>query len=203
MYWFVRHTLGVIRRLLLRVEVIGSEKIPERGGFIIASNHRSHLDPVMFCISTQRKIVYMAKRELFDVPIVGGILHRAGVIKLNRDGLDKAVLKSGIRVIKEGRGLGFFPEGTRSLDGKLGAGKGGVSVFAFSTNVPVIPAFISGTEQAMPSGKCYIRPAKIRITFGNRLIAPRDVDRSEKKALYQNFTDSIMQEIARLEKEAT
>jgi 1-acyl-sn-glycerol-3-phosphate acyltransferase len=121
-------------------------------------------------------------------------------IKLDRKGIGKEALREGLKDLNRGKGLLVFPEGTRSIDGSLGSGKAGVAAFAMSVGVPVIPTFITGTEQAMPPGVHYIRFRKVSISFGKKLIPPKVINKADRKSAYQGFIDKVMQEIGSLEK---
>lgn len=202
-YWFVQITSHFLAKALFRLEVEGLKNIPRRGAFILACNHRSHLDPLMIAVSISRKLFFMAKMELFQGRFSRAIFKGLNCVELDRDGIDRSALKEGLRTLHRGRGLLVFPEGTRSKDGKLGSGKAGAAVFAFGTETSVIPTFISGSERAMPPKRHFITPAKIKVRFGERLIPPKVVSKGDRKQAYQQFTDKIMQEIANLEKEAT
>ncbi|MFH1867351.1 MAG: lysophospholipid acyltransferase family protein [Candidatus Omnitrophota bacterium] len=202
-YWFVQITIHFLAKALFRLEAAGLENIPRKGGFILASNHRSHLDPPMVTVCISRKLYFLAKIELFKSQFFAKILKGLDCIELDRDGIGRSALKEGLRVLHRGRGLLIFPEGTRSKDGRLGFGKAGASVFAFGAGVPVIPTFISGSERAMPPKRHFITPDKIKVTFGKGLVPPKVIKKEDRKQAYQKFADRIMQEIANLEKEET
>jgi len=183
------------------MEVRGSENLPKSGGFIIVSNHRSHLDPPLIASSTMRKVNFLGKMELFKNRFLGGVLRRVNCIELNREGIDRFALKRGLKVLTDGGVLGVFPEGTRSLTDNLGPAKGGVSIFAFSANVPVVPMFIKGSADALAPGSKTIRRNKIVVRVGKPFYPP-EYDKKDRKRVYQEFTDKAMQEIIKLAKEA-
>jgi 1-acyl-sn-glycerol-3-phosphate acyltransferase len=144
----------------------------------------------------------MTKMELFKGRVSELIFKGLNCIMLDRNGIDRTALKEGLRALHRGRGLLVFPEGTRSKDGRLGSGKAGAAVFAFGSGAPVVPAFIKGSERAMPPKRHFIIPYKVKVTFGIRIMPPEIVNKADKKQAYQDFTDRIMQEIASLEEEA-
>ncbi|MFC1807658.1 lysophospholipid acyltransferase family protein [Candidatus Omnitrophota bacterium] len=201
-YWFVQITVWILARFYLRLKIEGHENVPKKGPFILASNHRSNLDPPIIAVSMDRKLHFLAKRELFNNELAAKFFRGINLLKLNREGMDKQALRDALDVLKNGRGLLIFPEGTRSKDGKIGFARGGVSAFACSSGAPVIPVFIKGTEQAMPPKKHYILPAKIIVRFGKRIEPPKAISRIDRKSVYQEFTNRVMQEIAGLGKEA-
>ncbi|NQT95759.1 MAG: 1-acyl-sn-glycerol-3-phosphate acyltransferase [Candidatus Omnitrophica bacterium] len=203
LYWIVRHAVFILTKILCRLEVSGSENIPEYGRFIMASNHCSHLDPPIIVSSVLRKMHFLSKAELFRGKFFEGFFKGCNCIKLDRNGIGRSALKEGVKVLQRGRGLALFPEGRRSLDGNMGAGKGGVAVFAFASNAPVFPVYIEGSRRALPPKSAIIRLFKVRVRIGKAFYAPKDFDKSNRKQAYQEFTERIMREISQLAKEAT
>ncbi|MFA5069426.1 MAG: lysophospholipid acyltransferase family protein [Candidatus Omnitrophota bacterium] len=187
-------------RFLFRLEIRGRGNIPSNGAFILASNHRSNLDPVILSVCIDRRLSFLAKAELFENNISRWILRRLDCIELKRSGEDKAALKKGIRVLRDGRALLLFPEGTRSRDNRLGKARPGISLFAFTTGVCVVPAYVTGTEKVLPIGSRCIRPNTVRVTFGRPLYAEKGIPYEMRKAGYQVFADSIIDGISNIEK---
>jgi 1-acyl-sn-glycerol-3-phosphate acyltransferase len=202
-YWFIQIVVGILARFLFRLEIRGRHYIPKNGPFILASNHRSNLDPVILAVCTDRKLFFLAKAELFENAISNAILKKVNCIELKRFGEDKAALKKGLRALRNGKGLLLFPEGTRSRNNKLGSGKTGLSLFAFTAKCPVVPVFISGTQKALPIGTRFIHVSTIRVLFGKPMEAKKNVIRTDRKEEYQIFVDKVMRSIADLEKKAT
>jgi 1-acyl-sn-glycerol-3-phosphate acyltransferase len=200
LYWLVHITAGILSRCLFSVEIRGGENIPEKGAFILASNHRSNIDPVLLATSVNRKLFFLAKAELFENHVISFILKKLNCIELRRSGEDKAALKKGLKVLRSGRGLLLFPEGKRSKDNFLGRGKPGLSLFAFATGVTVVPVFITGTEKVLPIGSRMISLSKIIVVFGEPLYAKKNIDHNARKSEYQHFVDKIMEAIAILER---
>ncbi|MEZ0323336.1 MAG: lysophospholipid acyltransferase family protein [Hydrogenothermaceae bacterium] len=137
-------------RYLLRIKAEGTENIPKNGGCIIAANHRSHLDPPVLNIISPRPILFMAKKELFEVPFLGWFIRKAGAIPVNRDNKDVSALKKALNVLKDGYCIGIFPEGTRSKPGEFRKAQPGVGFLIEKAKVPVIPVLIEGTDKVFP-----------------------------------------------------
>ena len=203
-YWFIHIISGILIRILLCPAVIGRENMPKNGSFIIASNHRSDLDPPIIAAKISRKVHFIAKRELFANKTAEAFFKMLNCIRLNRHGVDRSAIEEAVEALNRGSGLLIFPEGTRSRDKKLKTGKPGVAVFAITAQVPVIPVFLSGTERLTLRGILFMRFAKVSIVFGEKIFPPKDTDinEDEKKIVYQEFTDKIMREIAKLEPKA-
>lgn len=171
----------VIFKLLFRLSIEGKEKIPSEGGVVIAANHRSYLDPVILALLVPHRINFMAKEELFRNPIFGYFIRKLGAFPLRRDSLDKSAYQKALRVLKKGGVLALFPEGTRSLSGKLGNLKQGSIRIAIYSKVPIIPVVIRGTEEVLAPGRKIIKLEKIRVKIGDPIL-PQEWERREKRA---------------------
>ena len=199
-YWFIQTLVCILAKLLFGLKVYGAENIPKRGAFILASNHRSNLDPPMIAVSVRRKLFFLTKAELFENNVFAAISRSLNCIRVNRTGIDRVAGKKALKALKSGRGLLLFPEGKRSRDGKLGKGKAGIALFAFALSVPVIPTFIKGSESALPIGSSSIKLHRISVSFGKPFYHPLIKNKNNKKQVYQDFVDKIMKEISELEK---
>ena len=192
LYSISRSFCALICRLLLTVKINGKENVPVQGGFILASNHKSNLDPILLAVVCKRKIGFMAKESLFKVPVLSWILSNAATFPVKRNGADTFALKNAIKKVSSGKGLGIFPEGTRSESKQPSKILPGIGFIAARTNAPVIPVFIRGTEIALPKGAKFIRPAKVSITFGKPVTY-------NKTLSYQEIAESVMNNIRKLQ----
>ncbi len=166
--------------------------MPAKGkGFILVSNHVSNLDPFVLGAACREELNFMAKDELFKNPFFDWILRKINAFPLKRKGADISAIREAMKRVKAGGGLLVFPEGVRSEDGKLGAGHEGVGFLASKLNVPVIPAFIKGTEKALPKGASFVRPSKISVCFGKEITL-------ERRVAYSDVADTVMRAIKHL-----
>ncbi|WP_209122573.1 1-acyl-sn-glycerol-3-phosphate acyltransferase [Alkalihalobacillus sp. BA299] len=169
-----------------RVETIGLENIPNEGPVILCSNHIHNFDPPFLGSYVPRKVHYMAKAELFKVPVLGRAVSAVGAFPVKRGSGDKQALKLGLKVLKDGGALGLFPEGTRSKDGKLGKGLAGAGFFALRSDAVVIPCAIIGS---------YKPYSKLRVIYGE----PLEMESLRAaKASSGDVTDYIMKAIGEL-----
>ncbi|MEB1806864.1 MAG: 1-acyl-sn-glycerol-3-phosphate acyltransferase [Bacillaceae bacterium] len=169
-----------------RVETIGLENIPKEGPVLLCSNHIHNFDPPFLGSYVPRKVHYMAKAELFKVPLLGRMITAVGAFPVKRGAGDKQALKLGLKILKEGEALGLFPEGTRSKDGKLGKGLAGAGFFALRTDAVVIPCAIIGSYKPF---------SKLRVIYGE----PLEMESLRAaKASSGEVTDYIMKAIAEL-----
>ncbi len=188
--WF---KIRPIFKKLFRVQVEGVENIPQEKGCIIASNHRSNLDPFVLNVISPRPILFMAKQELFQVPLLGWFIKKAGAIPVKRNRRDIGALKKAIELIKEGQCIGIFPEGRRAEPGQFRKPQSGVGLLVARTQAPVVPVRIEGTDIVYPVGSKIPKAGKssIKIKIGK----PLKIEESDN---YQQISEHIMEKIKQL-----
>ncbi|MCC7076852.1 MAG: 1-acyl-sn-glycerol-3-phosphate acyltransferase [Acidimicrobiia bacterium] len=194
-YWFLRYGLEFLMRLLYRVKVEGRANVPRKGSVILAANHLSAFDPPFFAIAFRRRITALANARYFDSKN-GWFFRGMGQIPLvPGDDISRDLAFDCARgLLGHGKILGIFPEGNRSLDGKLHRGRLGVAVLAREAGVPVVPAGIVGTFDVLPKGAK--RPKvfrRITIRVGEPLTHP-----SGRAVDDRAFTDAVMASLAEL-----
>jgi len=171
------------------MEKYGRENVPKEGGFILASNHMSYLDPVAVGSACPRKLNYMARHDLFSNPFFAWVLYKAGAFPVKRETADIWALKEAISRVRNGGGLLLFPEGRRlSLSEEDAKAEAGVGFLADKLNVPVIPVHVKGTEKAWPKGAKFFVLTKISVVFGKRI-------HLERGKPYQDIAQSIMDNV--------
>ncbi len=141
--FFVNCMLFPYYKLLFKIEVKGRENIPSKEALIFASTHTSHHDPPLLATATRKHIAYMAKKELFDIPVLSQLISALGAFPVNREKPEIKTIKTARRVIASKRwNLGIFPQGTRIPDGSLDSVKSGFSHIARITKSTVVPVYI-------------------------------------------------------------
>jgi 1-acyl-sn-glycerol-3-phosphate acyltransferase len=197
LYRVVWCIIRVLMVTLLRRRVHGAEHVPPRGAVIIASNHISNLDPPLVGTAIWRPFAFMAKEELFHNRFFGAFIRRLYAFPVRRGAPDRAALKQALDLLGRGWGLVMFPEGTRSEDGELKEPEMGVGMIALRSGVPVIPAYVTGTDQVMPKGGG-IRLARVAITFGPPLRFTATEGEKPGREEYEAAAREIMAAIARI-----
>ncbi|MEN3034645.1 MAG: lysophospholipid acyltransferase family protein [Aquificaceae bacterium] len=175
-----------------RVSAFGIENVPE-GAFILASNHRSYLDPPVLVSVLPRRVFFIAKEELFRGAF-GRVLPHLGALPIKRGGADIRALYRALEILKTGCGVGIFPEGTRATDGFLEP-KPGVGLLAVKSLAPVLPACIKGTDIVLPRGKKFPVPkARIYVRFGK----PSVFQGMDEPKVYKEVAKEVMESIVKL-----
>lgn len=146
------------------LEVVGKENIPKEG-VIIASNHISYLDPPIIGSLTPRRSNFMAKKGLFDVPIFSWIIKFAA-FPVDRDKPRPSTIKEAVNRIRNGHIVVVFPEGQRNDTSELLEPKPGIGMVAVMSRAPIVPAYITGADKALPPGARWLKRAKIKVVFG-------------------------------------
>ncbi|MBA7542293.1 1-acyl-sn-glycerol-3-phosphate acyltransferase [subsurface metagenome] len=151
-YSIVRAIAWIILKIFWRMEIRGIENLPESGGLIITSNHVSYLDPAVLVASLNRKIYFIAKKEVFKNTFISFLLKNMNAFSVDRDNVDMFAFKKAMNILREEKVLGIFPEGTRSSNGELQELKMGALKIAMKTGVPILPVGINGTHKIYPRG---------------------------------------------------
>lgn len=161
--------LAVSIRLICRinggVEIIGKENIPPQGGVLVAANHISYMDPLLVGAVLPRNATFMARKGLFDIPLLGWMI-RGAAFPVDRESPRPSTIKETVRRLKEGALIVIFPEGRRSDTGELMEAKRGIGLIASLSKVPVVPTLIIGSDRALPVDAKWLKKAKITVVFG-------------------------------------
>lgn len=185
-YSFAKSVLLGVLKPIYRFEVIGRENLPKSGGVLLCTNHIHNFDPIVAGINAPRPVHFMAKEELFNVPILGKLVPHLNAFPVKRGMSDREALRKGLSVLKEGHVFGLFPEGTRSKTGELGKGLAGAGFFALRTDAEIVPCAIIGPYKAFK---------KLKVVYGK----PIDMKaHRERKATAEETTEIIMNEIRKL-----
>jgi 1-acyl-sn-glycerol-3-phosphate acyltransferase len=199
-YGLCHYFIGIAYDIFFRGEVVGVENLPQRGGFLIAANHASHLDPPMIGCHISRQLAYFARKTLWKGGIASWWLDSVGTIPVDRDGgQDVSAIKRVLRALKEERGVILFPEGTRTPDGRLQPAKPGVGFIAIKTQVPVVPVRIFGSHEAYGKGRPLRLNTPVTVVFGKPMPPAAYDDPKAGKERAQIASERIMAEIARLQ----
>jgi glycerol-3-phosphate dehydrogenase (NAD(P)+) len=174
-YWPARLVIKTAILVYFRVRRLGREHVPD-GGVILASNHRSFLDPFVIGCSVRRPIYFVAKRELFRNPLVGWFLNGMGAFPVRRGQADEESVETALALLDQGEAVVMFPEGTRIVSGSLGRPKRGVGRLALQSGAPVVPIAVTGSERARDGWR--IKPVRVHLRCGAPLTFRKVADPS-------------------------
>jgi len=192
---------GIAQPLLkwfAKFEIYGQEHIPPSDGAIVMSNHVSNLDPIFLGAAVPRELHYIARDDLFRVKLFGGFINYFNAFPIKRGKADLQTLRKTLSMLKEDKLLLMFPEGTRSVDGTLGEALEGAGFIAYRANVPVIPAFVKGTEIILPRHAKGIKRAKVSVSFGPAIELSELRNTRRAREAYKPIAEEIMKGIAAL-----
>lgn len=156
-YQIIRKLLWIYFKIFNRVELIGAEKLPTDGAYMICANHKSYGDPLLIASQVKRPVHFMAKKELFDNKIIGSAIKKFYAFPVDRGASDITAIKTALRVLKDGQILGVFPEGTRVKEINYENGKAGVIMIAHKAKVKIVPMYIEGSYVPFKKLKLYVR----------------------------------------------
>jgi len=183
----------VLLARLLEYRIEGAPHEP-RPPYLIIANHTSALDDPLVAIAARTRLVYIGKEELMRPWIVGLWIRSLGNIFIRRGEPDRAALEAALRALRRGSAVSVFPEGTRSLDGRVGLFHHGTAWLALRAGVPVLPLGIAGAHRAMPKGARWPRGGSIVVRIGPPLHVPK-VDGRVTRPMMEEWTERFKQAV--------
>src|ERR1700691_5374121 len=164
-YYIIYFSTKVLSWFCFPYKTYQTRNIPRQGGFILASNHASNLDPMLLGICSVRRINFMAKIELFK-GLLGFFLIHLGSFPVKRGEADFGAMREALRRLKIGRVILIFVEGTRRIGNEPSQAQAGVGFLAMKSNVPIVPVFVQGTDKVMAPGTKFFKRGRVFATFG-------------------------------------
>ena len=199
-YWMASRAVYWFVRTVARLEVVGAGNVPMEGRVVVVGNHLSNFDPVLVCGCSPRRMRAMAKREIFETPLVGWTVWAFGAFPVRRYSADFGALRVGRNHLLAGRAVLVFPEGTRSPTQALMPALPGSAMLALLGDAPVVPVAVTGTEalsgpRAILGGLLRGRPT-VRVEFGEPFSLGGEGAATGRRA--EQATDLLMRRIAEL-----
>ncbi len=178
-------------RLLFRGYTYGNKNVPKVGPLIVVANHGSHLDPPLLGHALGRPVAFMAKAELFNIPVIGSIIRACGAYPVKRGASDREAIRTASNRLKEGWAIGVFIDGTRQADGRVNAPLAGASLLSARTGAALLPVGIINTHKALGLKKRFPRLIPLRLNIGQPIEPPI----SRKKEALQAATKELQLKI--------
>ena len=196
--WLLYHLFkwSVVAPMLnvyFRGRIVGAEKVPQLGPFVAVSNHASDFDPPLLSCCMRRPVAFMAKEELFGVPVLKQAIALYGAYPVNRKAPDRSAIKSSLSYLEAGWATGVFLQGTRTADGRITEPKLGAALIAAKAGVPLLPVCLWGTNTIAKKGSAMPKPVPVTVRIGDLIEAPSSTNRKDLEALTQRCAEIINQ----------
>ena len=164
-YWLVTGLVSIVSLIFYPCRVYGRMNVPRKGGFILASNHESNIDPMLLPVVCPRQMRFMAKDSLFSNPVLGALIRTGGGFPIRRGRADRGALTEFLHQLDLGYPVLIFPQGTRGGEKP----QAGVGFLAVKSGKAVLPTYIEGTDQVLPKGKSFPQRHPVKVIFGEPL----------------------------------
>lgn len=198
LYRTLELTLAPALRVIYRPEVVGAANVPSTGPVILAANHVSFADEIFTPLGARRQVSYFAKAEYFNTPglkgrVTAAFFYRCGHVPVERADTRSAasVVDIGVDLLRDGRALGIFPEGTRSPDGRLYKFRTGVARLALRSGAPIVPVGLIGTRAVQPPGDRRWHLAPVAVHFGEPLDFSARAGEERSARVLREITDTV------------
>ena len=178
-------------QVYLRGRTYGVHNVPKQGPLVVVSNHASDFDPPILSCCVGRPVAYMAKEELFNIPILGQAIQVYGAYPVSRGAADRSAIRSALQYLENGWATGVFLEGTRTPDGRIVDPKLGAALIAAKAKAPLLPVSLWGTHKIFKKGSAIPLPVPITVRIGEIIAAPISTNRDELQAVTQQCAKAI------------
>jgi 1-acyl-sn-glycerol-3-phosphate acyltransferase len=204
MLYFILWPLAwLVFKLFFRLKIEGKHNVPTPGPLIIAANHKSYLDPIVLILASKRRIYFMAKSELFRIPLFNWLIRILGAFSVERAEADRQAFRKALEILSDGKILGLFPEGTRIRHAVLGPLESGVALIALKSGAPILPIGIIGADKVMPKGSRIPRLPRLKVRIGEPIYAQdrvtpspgREPDSATKKETINTLLATLAQKL--------
>lgn len=200
LYWIGWSLFRLILIIFGRWKVFGKENVPPKGPVILAPNHVSFADPPTAGCGILRQVHFMAKTELFKVPILGFLIKSVGAFPVKQNTADRAAIRRAIEFLGQGEVVCIFPEGSRSPDGNLMKAQAGLGMIALKSKAPVVPVALIGTEKLLPLHSPFIHFARVKVIYGKPITFDDLYDRGMDREAIEQVGERVMAAIREMQK---
>lgn len=159
-------------RAYFRGRIYGAANMPQTGPVLVVANHASDFDPPIVSSCVCRPVSYMAKQELFKVPILAPAIRLYGAYPVQRGGAARGAIRAALEQLDQGWAVGIFLQGTRTPDGRIPQPKLGAAMIAAKAQVPLVPVSLWGTHRILPRGATLPKPLPVTVRIGPPIAPP-------------------------------
>ena len=195
-YRFARAVVLSVCKVVFRVRVVGADRVPTSGAYIVAPSHRSIFDIPFAAFITRGPIRFLAKDDLFANPLAAKFLDALGAVKVERGTADRGALRVLEAALREGSPVAIFPEGTRKQGAEIAELFDGAAFLSVKLGVPIVPVGIGGSEHILPKGKVFPRIHRVAVSVG-RPIVPPVLEGRARRAAAGRLTEELQLELQR------
>ncbi len=174
-----------------RGKAYGLEKVPKKGPLVVVCNHGSYYDPPLLSTTIRRPVSFMAKEELFKVPVLKELIKLYGAYPVKRGAGDRSAIRLALDALKDGWAVGLFLEGTRTKDGRIYDPKLGAALIAAKANAPILPVSLWGVEKIVKKGSAIPQSVPLTLRVGDVIPPPISTKREELEAITNHCTKII------------
>lgn len=175
-----------------RGRIYGAENVPQKGSLLVVSNHASYFDPPILSSCIRRPVAYMAKEELFHIPIFKQAIELYGAYPVSRGSADRNAIRAALKYLEAGWATGVYLEGNRTPDGRITDPKRGAALLAAKAQAPLLPVSLWGTQNILKKGSAIPQPVPVTVRIGKLIAPPSSTDREELQAVTQQCAAAIM-----------
>jgi len=197
-YEFFRRVLALFVRMATRTEVVGRDRVPREGPFILVANHQSILDPIIVQVHCPRPLHTLTKSTQFNGAFFGWLMPRLNAIPTRRYRVDPQVIRVVLRRLAGGEGVGVYPEGERSWDARLQPFRRGTVRLLLKAGVPVVPCGVVGSYDVWPRWSRTVRRRRVRLEFGEAIRWPAMDDRAQREAQLPDAMETLRTRLTEL-----
>lgn len=190
-HYFKWSVVAPVLHTYFRARIYGAENVPQDGALVVVSNHASDFDPPILSNCVRRPVAFMAKEELFKVPVLKQAISLYGAYPVKRGSADRSAIQAALRYLEKGWATGVFLEGTRTSDGRIHDPKLGAALIAAKAKAPLIPVCLWGTDRIFIKGSPFPRPVPITVRIGQPIPAPPSTNREVLEALTAQCAQEI------------
>lgn len=177
--------------LYFRGRIYGADQVPRRGPLIVVTNHASDFDPPIVSNCVGRPVSFMAKEELFRVPVLCQAIRLYGAYPVKRGAADRSAIRAALQQLDQGWSVGIFLQGTRTPDARIPSPKLGAALIAAHAQVPLLPVSLWGTQAILTKKNPLPRPVPVTVRVGELISPPTSTRREELQAITQQCTSAI------------